>query len=136
MRVLKTIEEWKAMLTPLQFKVLREKGTEPPHTGRYTTHTATGTYTCAGCSTPLFPSTAKFPTSCGWPAFDRPVGEEAVEEREDLTHGMVRTEVVCANCGGHLGHVFDDGPTETGTRYCINSVSLNFEPSVKQEPSL
>lgn len=123
---MKTIEEWKSCLSPLQFRVLREKATEAPFSGTYNDHKETGAYLCAGCSTPLFLSTAKFNSGCGWPAFDRPIDEGVIETQQDLSHGMVRSEILCGVCGGHLGHVFDDGPTDTGVRYCVNSASLDF----------
>jgi methionine-R-sulfoxide reductase len=112
----------------LRKKVMREKGTEPPYTGKYLHEKRSGMYRCAGCGNELFTSEAKFDSGCGWPSFDRPVSGKSVENRRDLSHFMVRTEVICPKCGGHLGHVFDDGPTETGKRYCMNSVALNFTP--------
>ncbi|TNE30123.1 MAG: peptide-methionine (R)-S-oxide reductase [Bacteroidetes bacterium] len=123
----KSDSAWRASLTDAQYRVLREKGTERPHTGEYNLHFENGIYTCAGCGAELFSSEAKFDSHCGWPSFDKALSSNTVVEIPDNSHGMVRTEIVCANCGGHLGHVFDDGPTETGMRYCINSVSLGFE---------
>jgi len=124
----KTDEEWKATLTPEQYTVLREKGTERPYSGIYDQHTETGSYKCAGCGTELFSSQDKFDAGCGWPSFaDSEEGK--VKTERDVSVGMVRTEIMCANCGGHLGHVFDDGPTETKQRYCVNSLSLDFTPS-------
>ena len=121
--------EWRARLTPEQYHVLREAGTERAFTGRYDKHDAAGDYRCAGCGETLFGSDAKYNSGCGWPAFTRPAGEDAVEERRDASHGMIRTEVLCARCGGHLGHVFPDGPTDDGgMRYCINSAALDFTP--------
>ncbi len=118
---------WKEMLTPEQYKILREKGTEAPFTGEYVHEKADGTYACAACGNPLFSSDAKFDSGTGWPSFDQAL-PNAVETHVDNDHGMVRTEITCARCGSHLGHVFDDGPKETtGKRYCINSVCLDLE---------
>ncbi len=125
--VKKTEQEWQKMLSPEQYHVLREKGTERPGTGEYNLHFEEGTYTCAGCGAELFDSDSKFDSHCGWPSFDKALDKNTVKEVLDTSYGMTRTEIVCANCGGHLGHVFNDGPTETGMRYCINSVSLDFE---------
>ena len=127
-KVQKTNEEWKKTLSPEQYRVLREKGTERAFSGEYETHWDTGVYVCKACGAELFRSTTKFDAHCGWPSFYESVDKSAVKEIRDVSHGMVRTEVVCARCGGHLGHVFDDGPRDkTGLRYCINSVSLGFE---------
>lgn len=126
-KVRKSEEEWKKELTPEQYRVMREKGTERPFSGEYESFWENGVYKCGACGAPLFESDAKFDAGCGWPSFDRPLPNAQVEEHEDRTIGMRRTEVTCGNCGAHLGHVFDDGPTETGLRYCINSVSLGFE---------
>jgi len=126
-RVQKTEAEWQAELTPEQYRVLREKGTEAPFTGEYDHVFEPGTYHCAGCGAELFGSDAKYDSGCGWPAFYAPADAEAVGEEVDTTHGMVRTEVLCASCGGHLGHVFPDGPAPTGLRYCINSAALKLE---------
>ena len=119
--------EWKKQLSPTQYAVLREKATERAFTGEFWDHHEKGTYKCAGCGAELFESDAKFDSGCGWPSFFEPKEEANVEESPDTTHGMVRTEVLCAKCGGHLGHVFDDGPNPTGLRYCINSASLKFD---------
>ncbi len=126
-KIVKTEAEWKAELTPEQYHVLREKGTERPYTGEFDHTFEQGTYTCAGCGAQLFASDAKYDSGCGWPAFYAPAGEEAVEEETDVSYGMTRTEVMCAACGGHLGHVFPDGPQPTGLRYCINSAALKLE---------
>jgi peptide-methionine (R)-S-oxide reductase len=119
--------EWRQKLTPEQYHVLREKGTERPWTGTLTENHATGEYMCAGCGTVLFGSDSKFESGCGWPSFYIPKDSKAIAEHEDNTYGMRRVEVTCAKCGGHLGHVFPDGPKPTGLRYCINSASLTFE---------
>jgi peptide-methionine (R)-S-oxide reductase len=119
-------EQWRAHLGPDQYQVLRHGATEPPWSGRYVHHHEDGTYRCAGCGAVLFSSSTKFDSGSGWPSFYEPAAAEAVELRTDKSHGMARTEVVCRACGGHLGHVFDDGPVPTGQRYCINSLSLDF----------
>ena len=123
--VKKTEEEWKAKLGLERYRILRQKGTEFPNSGEYNLHFEKGTYSCGACDEPLFESSSKFNSSCGWPSFDESIPGK-IEYIKDTTHGMIRTEVVCANCGGHLGHVFDDGPSETGQRYCINSLSVDF----------
>jgi peptide-methionine (R)-S-oxide reductase len=126
-KVQKTEAEWRAELNPEQFRVLREKGTEAPFSGEYDHVFEPGTYRCAGCGTELFHSDTKYDSGCGWPAFSAPASGEAIDEETESTFGMVRTEVMCSNCGGHLGHVFPDGPRPTGLRYCINSAALNLE---------
>ena len=120
-------EYWREHLTPDEYTVLREKGTERAFTGEYWNVWEEGTYHCRGCGEVLFQSDTKFDAGCGWPSFDRPASEGVIEESRDTSHGMIRTEVLCQKCGGHLGHVFPDGPTETGQRYCINSLSISLE---------
>ena len=120
--------EWRERLTPEQYEVLRKHGTERPHVGCFVGTKTPGVYVCAGCELPLFRSGDKFESGTGWPSFWESAVEGAVEERRDTSHGMVRTEVVCSRCGGHLGHVFEDGPDPTGLRYCINSGALRFIP--------
>lgn len=123
----KTEEEWKKKLTPEQYRILREKGTEMAGTGTYEKHKKKGRYVCAGCGAPLFESKHKYDSGSGWPSFDRPVREENVKKAKDFKLILPRTEVMCSKCGGHLGHVFNDGPKTTGKRYCINSGALDFK---------
>jgi peptide-methionine (R)-S-oxide reductase len=125
----KTEQEWRRELSPERYQVMRQKGTEPPFTGEYTYSKEDGVYRCGACGAELFRSNAKFDSGTGWPSFMEPAVAENVELEPDYSHGMVRTEVKCARCGGHLGHVFDDGPAPTGKRFCINSCALELEPS-------
>lgn len=126
-KVEKSEDQWKEQLSDEQYRVLREKGTEAPHSGKYNLHfDKNGDYRCAACDAKLFESDSKFESGCGWPSFDNAI-EGSVEYVQDRTFGMLRTEILCANCGGHLGHVFDDGPTQTGQRYCVNSASIEFK---------
>lgn len=130
-KIKKTDAEWKAALTPEQFDVLRKKGTESAFTGKYNIHKEKGMYVCAGCGSKLFSSDTKFDSGCGWPSFFEALDKEKIKEVRDLTFGMVRIEILCAKCDGHLGHVFDDGPKPSGLRYCVNSLSLGFHPEGK-----
>jgi peptide-methionine (R)-S-oxide reductase len=126
-KIEKSDEEWKKVLSPQQYEVLREKGTEMPYSGKYYLHKEKGTYICAACGAELFRSDTKFDAGCGWPSFSDVVDSSRVVYTKDKSHGMIRTEITCAKCGGHLGHIFDDGPAPTGLRYCINSVSIEFK---------
>ena len=124
----KTESEWKKLLSSEQYKILREKGTELPFSGKYNSHFEDGVYLCAGCNTTMFESKSKFDSGCGWPSLDASISGK-VKYSLDKSIGMIRTEILCNSCNGHLGHVFNDGPTETGTRYCVNSISLDFKKS-------
>lgn len=127
-KIEKTDAEWRAELSPEQYRILRQKGTERAFSGEYWDTKTPGVYKCAGCGLELFEAESKFDSGCGWPSFTVPLQEENVDEHVDRSHGMTRTEVTCSRCGGHLGHVFPDGPRPTGLRYCINSVSVELEP--------
>jgi peptide methionine sulfoxide reductase msrA/msrB len=134
-KIIKTDEEWKKILTPEQYRIMRKAGTERPFTGEFNDHYEKGTYLCAGCGTPLFDSETKYDHGTGWPSFTVPVRDEIIEYRDDRSHGMKRVEVRCAVCGAHLGHVFEDGPPPTYKHYCINSIALNFESEDRQGKS-
>jgi len=132
-KVQKTDKEWKAILTPDAYRVLRQAGTERPFTGKYNDFSETGVYYCGACGTPLFASETKYDHGTGWPSFTAPLGKDRLEFLEDRSHGMIRTEVRCAACGSHLGHLFDDGPAPTGQHFCINSIALGFKPMDRVE---
>ena len=127
-KVKKTDAGWRAELDPMQYQVARQAATERPFSGQYWDHWTDGKYNCVGCGTPLFDSATKFDAGCGWPSYNAPINSEVVERIRDTTHGMVRVEVRCNNCGSHLGHVFEDGPEPTGERFCINSAAIHFAP--------
>ncbi|GAJ77713.1 LOW QUALITY PROTEIN: peptide methionine sulfoxide reductase MsrB [Vibrio sp. JCM 18905] len=128
-KVAKSDEQWREQLSEEEFRVCREQGTEPPFSGKLLHNKETGVYACTCCNAPLFVSDNKYDSGCGWPSFDAPINDQAVRYLEDLSHGMVRTEIRCATCDSHLGHVFEDGPQTTGERFCVNSVSLIFNKS-------
>lgn len=127
----KTDAEYRALLTPTQYAVTREKATERPFSGKYWDHFAPGTYRCVCCGQPLFDADTKFDAGCGWPSYFKAIAPDAIREVRDTSHGMIRTEILCSQCDAHLGHVFDDGPQPTGLRYCVNSASIDFDESKK-----
>lgn len=133
-KIRKTEQEWRTELNPEQYRILRQKGTERPFTGEYLDAKTDGTYACAGCGQPLFHSSTKYNSGSGWPSFWDVIEDGNVDLHRDFSHGMVRTEITCSRCGGHLGHVFEDGPQETtGLRYCVNSASLRLKPGASEE---
>lgn len=126
-KIVRSDEEWKQMLSEDEYRVMRKSGTESPFSGIYNMHFDDGVYSCKGCGTKLFDSSSKFNAHCGWPSFDQEIEDGIIEEIVDMSHGMVRSEIRCSVCGSHLGHVFPDGPTDTGLRYCVNSLSIDFK---------
>jgi len=130
-KVVRSDAEWRELLSEEEYRVMRLHGTEPPFSGVHNLNFKGGEYKCKGCNSVLFDSSSKFDSHCGWPSFDRQVSEGAIEEKHDTSHGMLRAEILCGTCGSHLGHVFPDGPTETGVRYCVNSTSLKFNSNDK-----
>ena len=131
-KIIKSDGECRNILENEEYMVLRQKGTEYPHTGKYNLHFENGVYNCNGCKSPLFNSDQKFESDCGWPSFDDAI-DGTIKYVDDFSHNMIRTEIICVKCDGHLGHVFDDGPTETGKRYCVNSVSIDFDKDPKKK---
>ncbi|MDG6222275.1 MAG: peptide-methionine (R)-S-oxide reductase MsrB [Candidatus Bathyarchaeota archaeon] len=130
-KVTKSEEDWRKVLSPAEYHILREKGTEPAFTGKYVKNNKKGKYVCAACGNELFSSETKFDSGTGWPSFWKSLSKDSIELKSDISHGMQRTEVTCKKCGGHLGHVFNDGPQPTGQRYCMNSISLKFKENKK-----
>ncbi len=128
----KTDEEWKSALNSEEYYIMRQKGTEKPYSGEFNNHFERGVYICKGCKQELYDSDSKFDSRCGWPSYEK-AKAGAIDYRKDTTHGLIRTEILCSNCGSHQGHVFDDGPTKTGKRYCVNSLSIEFKPNKKSK---